>query len=296
MKTICRFIRTLLLSVFSLCVLLSTLPAVSAEGDSNITMTVSATEVNVGDTITVTLTNRDMNVISFTGGVAYDLTRFTCEKIVGDKDGQESSSPYLYNGEEWIKALAVSSLEDSAAAGTVGFAFANTDESHYAEHVIFVATFRAISGGEANFTLYESADGTDEFTSSCSDEVSVTVKGTDVSQNEFGISSSHVSLKPGETESLSAEKDVTWSSEDETVAKVDKNGVVTAVGNGSTTIVATTEDGKKASCVVTVGAESSGNGGTEDPKTPLVLLIAIPAVLVVAAVVVFVLAKKKGTK
>ena len=46
---------------------------------------------------------------------------------------------------------------------------------------------------------------------------------------------------------------VTWKSEDLGIATVDKNsGLVTGVKNGSTTIIATTENGKSATCKITV--------------------------------------------
>ena len=48
-------------------------------------------------------------------------------------------------------------------------------------------------------------------------------------------------------------KNVTWSSSDETIATVDNNGTVTAVGAGEATITVTTEDGTfTATCKVTV--------------------------------------------
>ncbi len=46
---------------------------------------------------------------------------------------------------------------------------------------------------------------------------------------------------------------ITWKSDDPTVAVVDANGVVTAVGDGDTVITATTADGKTATCTVSVG-------------------------------------------
>lgn len=60
-------------------------------------------------------------------------------------------------------------------------------------------------------------------------------------------------LKVGDTERLvptilpekATNKNVTYSSSDESVATVDENGVVTAVGTGTATITATTEDGGK---------------------------------------------------
>lgn len=67
--------------------------------------------------------------------------------------------------------------------------------------------------------------------------------------------------KAGETLQLTAtiypdsatNKTVTWKSSDKTVATVDESGLVTAVGNGTADITATTEDGNfKATCQVTV--------------------------------------------
>ena len=59
------------------------------------------------------------------------------------------------------------------------------------------------------------------------------------------------------------DKTVTWISADEKIATVE-NGVVTAVGNGTTTITAQTGE-KTATCVVTVKTYSSG-GGSSSPS------------------------------
>lgn len=76
------------------------------------------------------------------------------------------------------------------------------------------------------------------------------------------ISAETMSLKVGETGTLSAtvsgdqfasNKTVTWTSSDETVATVN-GGKVTAVGAGKATITATSYSGFTASCVVTVEA------------------------------------------
>jgi len=55
-------------------------------------------------------------------------------------------------------------------------------------------------------------------------------------------------------------KAVVWSSSNISVADVDENGVVTAVGNGTAIIIAATVDGGyKATCEVKVNITSSGN-------------------------------------
>ena len=60
------------------------------------------------------------------------------------------------------------------------------------------------------------------------------------------------------------DKTVAWTSADEKVATVE-NGVVTAVGNGTTTITAQAGD-KTAVCTVTVSTRSSSSGGSSKPS------------------------------
>ncbi len=75
------------------------------------------------------------------------------------------------------------------------------------------------------------------------------------------ISKENLKLKVGETAALSAEispedatiKGMLWYTDDEAVASVDKNGVVTATGAGETTVYVLSADGYfKSSCTVTV--------------------------------------------
>ena len=85
---------------------------------------------------------------------------------------------------------------------------------------------------------------------------SVIYKVTSVSLNK-----NNLTLDVGTSETLTAtvepdnatDQKVTWSSSDETVAKVDANGIVTAIAPGEATITVTTEDGSKtATCTVIV--------------------------------------------
>ena len=75
-----------------------------------------------------------------------------------------------------------------------------------------------------------------------------------------------MTLEKGASEQLTAtvepanaaNKNVTWSSSDETVATVDENGLVTAVAEGSATITAATANGLSAACTVTVQEPVAG--------------------------------------
>ncbi|MBR5559268.1 MAG: Ig-like domain-containing protein [Oscillospiraceae bacterium] len=92
----------------------------------------------------------------------------------------------------------------------------------------------------------------------------VTVAAAKVAVESVALSDSALELKAGETKTLTAtvkpdnaaDKTVTWSSSDKSVATVDNNGKVTAVKEGQATITATANDGsgKSASCTVTVTA------------------------------------------
>ncbi len=77
-------------------------------------------------------------------------------------------------------------------------------------------------------------------------ELLIPVSGITLSIND-------VTLKTGQTQALTANilpvnatnKAVAWSTGDAAIATVDAEGVVTAVGPGTTTITATTSDGGK---------------------------------------------------
>ena len=77
---------------------------------------------------------------------------------------------------------------------------------------------------------------------------------------QINLDSTSISIHKGYSQQLSATvlpetatyKSVSWSSADESIATVDQNGKVLGVGKGSTQITATSQDGVKATCDVTV--------------------------------------------
>lgn len=104
--------------------------------------------------------------------------------------------------------------------------------------------------GEADITMTLLLNGK---TSTC--HVTVIQPATDIRLNKTKLN-----LELGETTQLLAnvspadvtDNSVTWSTSNASVATVDANGVVTAVGGGNCTVTATTHNGLTATCNVTV--------------------------------------------
>ena len=99
------------------------------------------------------------------------------------------------------------------------------------------------------------------------------VEENTVSVTGVELNKSTLSLDEGDTYTLTAtvapadaaNKAVTWTSSNSSVATVDSNGKVTAVSSGTATITVTTVDGgKTATCAVTVSHASSGGGSSDD--------------------------------
>lgn len=95
--------------------------------------------------------------------------------------------------------------------------------------------------------------------------LNITVKTVDPTSMSLNVST--LDLTVGGTSVLSTvfvpenttEKNVTWSSDKESVAKVDSNGTVTAIGEGTAVITATSENGLTATCIITVKAKTNDN-------------------------------------
>ncbi len=112
----------------------------------------------------------------------------------------------------------------------------------------------------------------------------ITVKAPDVKASEVKLSvATDISMKVGETITISSsvlpenttDKTVVWASSDETVAKVDANGKVTAVGVGTVRITATTADGsgKSASCNIKINSADVKATSVTVDKTEIELTV-----------------------
>ena len=104
------------------------------------------------------------------------------------------------------------------------------------------------------------------FTATCN----VTVKP--IAETSISINPSELTVYYDETETVTvvfvpdnaSYKTVTWKSADNTIATIDETGKVKGVGLGSTTITATSKNGKTATCNVTVAARMPTEAETLD--------------------------------
>ena len=116
----------------------------------------------------------------------------------------------------------------------------------------------------------------------------VTVKASSVAVTGVSLDKTTLTLTEGESATLKAtvkpddasNKQVTWSSDKESVATVDENGKVTAKAAGTAVITVTTKDGgKTAKCTVTVKAGTVAVTGVSLDKTSLAMKIGETAIL-----------------
>lgn len=160
--------KRILAVILSLMMVFTTLGTVTfaAGGATNVSFTVDKTTAAVGDTITVTLSNGAMTVESFSCGFFFDKEKLECTSI----SGPNSTKPGFFfitddeYGAPW-KATAASKVSDANTSGTVGIAFAGTEDIAYKAGVVLTATFKVKATGDAAFTLYEDTGGTDRFKS-----------------------------------------------------------------------------------------------------------------------------------
>ena len=172
-----------------------------------------------------------------TGDVTYKVTGVTLNKdsLILDLGGEET--------------LTAAITPDNATNKNVTWESDNENVATVENGVV-----TAVGAGTATITV-TTEDGS--FTDTCQ----VTVNAATVSVTGVTLDKAELTLTEGGSESLvatitpdnAANKTVTWTSSNPSVATVDANGNVTAVGAGEATITVTTEDGScTANCTVTV--------------------------------------------
>ena len=207
--------------------------------------TVSSTGVvtaKAAGTTTITVTTKDggktatcnVTVVIPVTGVSLDQTSLTM--VAGDN-----------------RTLTATVSPSDATDKSVTWSSSNTSVATVSSTGVVTAK----AGGSATITVTTNDGGK---TASCSVTVSVPVTG--VSLNKTSLT-----LSEGDTQTLTAtvspttatDKEVSWASDNETVATVTSSGAIVAKNAGTAVITVTTHDGAKtASCAVTVKPRVTG--------------------------------------
>lgn len=141
--------------------------------------------------------------------------------------------------------------EDTTDDTTVTWSSSDEDVATVDENGVVTA----VAGGTATITATSAVN--ENITATCDIKVLKHTTGISLDKNEMELAKGEtsaplaVTFEPADTDDS---KDLTWTSSDDTVATVDENGVVTAVGAGTATIRATLNANEDiyAECAVTV--------------------------------------------
>lgn len=145
--------KRLLPFLLGLVMVLTLVPAIAlADGSSgNVSLAVDKTTANVGDTITVTLSNKAMTVGTFTCGMKFDKGMLECSSIAqGANYGAVTAGAALIEPQLSTVALANKN-------GTVGFGVVRTANQTVAAGDLLVVQFKVLKSGSVTITAYESS-------------------------------------------------------------------------------------------------------------------------------------------
>lgn len=119
----------------------------------NLSLTLSKSNVKVGDTFTATLTNKSMSIISFIAQIRFNKDVLEVVSITENEGYTKLTSGAVVK----VKPT----VDEANASGTVGISVAKTVETKYPAKDIVTVTFKAKVAGEGWFKVDESTDGKD---------------------------------------------------------------------------------------------------------------------------------------
>ena len=132
-----------------------TVKSESERPQPNLSLALSASKVNVGDTFTATLTNKEMSIISFISKIRFNKDVL---EVVSITEGEGYTN--LVSG---AVVKVKPTVDEANANGVVGISIAKTVETTYPAKNIVTVTFKAKAVGDGWFELYESTDGPDGY-------------------------------------------------------------------------------------------------------------------------------------
>ena len=128
-----------------------TVKPASERPQPNLSLTLSTDKVNVGDTFTATLSNKEMSIISFISQIRFNKDVL---EVVSITEGEGYTN--------LISGAAVKekpTVDEANASGTVGMSIAKTVETTYPAKDIVTVTFKAKAAGDGWIKVDESTDG-----------------------------------------------------------------------------------------------------------------------------------------
>lgn len=125
----------------------------SEQPQPNLSLTLSKSNIKVGDTFTAILSNKKMSIISFISQIRFNKDVLEVVSIT-ENEGYTN----LASG---AKTAVITTVADANDRGVVGISVAKTEETTYPVKDIVTVTFKTKVAGEGWFELYESTDGTD---------------------------------------------------------------------------------------------------------------------------------------
>lgn len=125
----------------------------SEQSQPNLSLTLSKSNVKVGDTFTATLSNKKMSIISFISQIRFNKDVLEVVSIT-ENEGYTN----LASG---AKTAVITTVADANDRGVVGISVAKTEETTYPVKDIVTVTFKAKAAGEGWFKVDESTDGKD---------------------------------------------------------------------------------------------------------------------------------------
>ena len=147
------------------------------------------------------------------------------------------------------------------------------DNTTFSKKITWSSSDTNVATVDANGTVIAKSAGTAVITATTENgktaSCTVTVEKKLIPITEVCLDKSSATLPEGETTALTAtvlpenttdSKNVSWSSSNSEVAIVDANGTVTAKSAGTAIITATSENGKSASCTITVNKKDTYTG------------------------------------
>ncbi len=265
----------------------------------SISLNVKETTVKVGNSVTVSATIKPSNAtnknISWTTSDA-KIATVKNGKITAVKAGTATITAITQDGKK--KATVKVTVKDSTVAVTGVEVNKKSLSMNVGDIVTLTATVDPKDASNKNVSWSSSDEdvvtvskgkvtakspGTATITVSTQDgnkkaTVKVTVIEQDIPVTDIKLSTDSVTMKVEESKTVevtlspsnATQKKLTWTSEDDTIAKVE-NGKITGVGVGTTTITVTAESGIKVTIQVKVtkkGPDPKPDPNTETENTP----------------------------